>query len=118
MKHKREVKIKDSRLRAIRNNLREILYLEWTRRSLAIIKAQSDVLDARLPRDEMLRLHRELQVKLGEHHRIIMPTIVVCGWCSHRDKDAIYNPSNRQWFCPNCYREHAEDILSATSFIY
>ena len=118
MKHNREVKIKDSRLRAFRNSLREILFLEWEKRSLAILDAKSDIYAAELPRDEMLKLSRELQVKLGEHHRIIMPTIIVCGWCSHRDKDAIYNPSNKQWFCPDCYREHNEDILSATSFIY
>ncbi len=118
MKHNREVKIKDSRLRAFRNSLREILFLEWEKRSLAILDAKSDIYAAELPRDEMLKLSRELQVKLGEHHRIIMPTIIVCGWCSHRDKDAIYNPSNKQWFCPDCYREHNEDILNATSFIY
>ena len=118
MKHKREVKIRDPRLRAIRNNLREIPYLEWDKRALAILRAKSDVLDADLPRDEKLKLHGELHEKLGEHNRIIMPTIIVCGWCSHRDKDAIYNPSNHQWFCPDCYCEYAEDILNATSFIY
>lgn len=118
MKHKREVKIRDPHLRAFRNSLREILYLEWDKRSRAIISTKSDVLNTKIPQDEMLKLRRELQVKLDEHHRIIMPTIIVCGWCSHRDKDAIYNQSNNQWFCLDCYREHAEEILNATSFIY
>ena len=118
MKHKREIKIKNPRLRALRNNLREIIYLEWSKRSCGIIDSQSDVLNSKLPQDEKLKLHRELEVKLGENRRLIMPSIIVCGWCHHRDKDAIYNPSNRQWFCPDCYNEHKEDIINATSFIY
>ena len=50
MKRKREIKIKTPRLRAIRNNLREILYLEWDRRSCDIIDAQFDVYDLELPK--------------------------------------------------------------------
>lgn len=118
MKHKREIRIKNPRLRAIRNNLREILYLEWSRRSRNIIGAQSDVHDLELPQSEKLILHGELQAELGDNRVIIMPSIIICGWCHHRDRDAIYNPSNRQWFCPVCYNEHKEEILVAESFIY
>lgn len=115
MKRKREISIKTPRLRAIRNNLREILYLEWDKRSCDIIDAKSDLLDIKPFQEETFG---KLQAKLRENDIIIMPSIVMCGWCSHRDKDAIYNPSNRQWFCPDCYNEHKEDILNAESFIY
>ncbi len=115
MKLKREISIKSHRLRAIRNNLREILYLEWDKRSRAIIHAKSDLLDIKPFQEEKFD---ELQEKLGENDIIIMPSIIVCGWCHHRDKDAIYNPSNRQWFCPDCYNEHKEEILNAESYIY
>lgn len=118
MKRKREISIKSPRLRTIRNNLSEILYLEWDKRSCDIIDAKSDVYDLELPQNEKLRLHGELQAKLGRNRIIIMPAIIICGWCHHRDKDAIYNPSNRQWFCPGCYDEHKEEILNAESFIY
>ncbi len=118
MKHKREISIKSPSLRAIRNNFREVLYLEWSKRSRAIIRAQSALHDTKFSQSDKLRIHGELQAKLGENRIIIKPTIVICGWCHHRDKDAIYNPSNRQWFCPGCYNEHKEDILSAESFIY
>ena len=118
MKRKIEIKLKSLRLQVIRNNLREVLYLEWDGRCCDIIDAQSDILDTKLPQNEKLRLHGDLQVKLGENRIIIMPSIIMCGWCHHRDKDAIYNPSNHQWFCPVCYDEHKEDILNAESFIY
>ena len=118
MKHKREISIKNPHLRAIRNSLREILYLEWDKRSRGIIHAQSNVLDSKLPQSEKLRLLGELQVKLGENDIIIKPSIIMCGWCHHKDKDALYNPSNRQWFCLDCYNEHIEEILNAESFIY
>lgn len=118
MKRKREISIINPRLRAIRNNLREILYLEWDGRSRAIIHTQSALLDTKLSRSEKLRLHGELEEKLGENRIIMKSSIVMCGWCHHRDKDAIYNPSNRQWFCLDCCEGHKEDILSAESFIY
>ena len=118
MKHKREIKIKNPRLRALRNNLREVLWLEWDRRLRAIVSAQSNALDTELPQEEKLRLHGELEVELGEIRGLMKPCIVMCGWCHHRDKDAIYNPSNRQWFCPRCYSEHKEEILDAESYIY
>ena len=118
MKRKREIRIKSPRLRALRDNLREILYLEWSRRSCDIIDAKSVVLDSMLAQDEKLILSRELEAKLGQNRVIIMPTIIVCGWCHHRDKDAIYNHSNHQWFCPDCYNEHKEEILNAESYIY
>lgn len=118
MKRRREISIKNPWLRAFRNNLREILYLEWSRRSCVIIDAKSDLLDAGLPQSEKLRFREELQVKLGENRIIIKSSIIMCGWCHHRDKDALYNPSNRQWFCPDCYSRHEEEILRAESYIY
>lgn len=118
MKCKREVRIKSPQLRALRNNLREILYLEWDKRSRALIVSRSDLLDAKFSQNEKLKLHKALSVKLGEIDLMIMSSIIVCGWCHHRDKDTIYLPSNHQWFCPNCYSEHREEILSASSFIY
>jgi len=118
MKHKREIKLKSPRLRALRNALREILYLEWNERARAIVRAQSDLLDTRLPQSEKLKFRRELETELGENKIIMKSSIVMCGWCHHRDKDAIYNPSNRQWFCPDCYIEHKQEILSAESYIY
>jgi len=118
MKHKREVKLKDPRLRALRNNLREIIWLEWDRRACGIIDAKSDVLNSKLPENEKLRLYEELVKELEHIDLIIKSSVVMCGWCRHRDKDMIYNPSNNQWFCLDCYHEHSEDILSASSFIY
>lgn len=118
MKHKREVKIKNPRLRALRNNLREILYLEWDRRACEILDAKLDIWGSNRTVKKKNELHKELQVKLEENNKLIMPSIIVCGWCHHRDKDTIYNSSNRQWFCPDCYNEHEEDIINATSFIY
>lgn len=115
MKLKREIRIKNPRLRTIRDNFREILYLEWDGRSRGIIRAQSDLLDVKPFQEEEFD---RLQAKLGENRIIMKSSIVMCGWCSHKNKDAIYNPSNRQWFCPGCYDEHKEDILNAESFIY
>jgi len=118
MKQKKEIRIKGPHLRALRGNLREILYLEWNERGCAIIDAQSDMLDAELPRSEIIRLHAELERNLNENKILIMSSIIVCGWCHHRDKDAIYNQSNHQWFCPDCYVEHEGEILNAESYIY
>ena len=115
MNYKREIRIKNPRLRALRNNLREVLYLEWDRRSRAIIDAKSNLLDIKPFQDGEFD---ELEVKLGENRIIMKSSIIMCGWCHHRDKDAIYNPSNRQWFCLDCYSEHKERILSAESYIY
>lgn len=118
MKHKREIRIRNPRLRALRNALREVLYLEWNERGCAIIDAQSDILGTKLPQNEKLKLHAELEKKLKENKILIMPSILICGWCHHRDRDAIYNQSNRQWFCPDCYNKHKEEILHAESYIY
>jgi len=118
MKSKRKIKLKTPHFQALRNALREILYLEWVRRLRAIVQAQSDLLDTELTQEENLRLREELEVKLGKNKLMIKSSIIMCGWCRHREKDAVYNPSNRQWFCPDCYNEHKEEILSAKSFIY
>lgn len=118
MKHKREIRIKSLRLQALRNDLREILWLEWDGRARAIIRAQSELFGTGLSQSEVLKFRRGLEAELGENRIIMKSSIVMCGWCHHRDKDAIYNPSNRQWFCPDCYNEHREEILSAESYIY
>ncbi len=118
MKHKREVKIKNPRLRAFRNNLREIIYLEWDKRSCDIISARLNIWDSNLSMDEKNVLHGELQVELERNDILIKSSIVMCGWCRHRDKDMIYNPSNNQWFCLDCYHEHSEVVFNAVSFIY
>lgn len=118
MKHKREVKIENPRLQALRNNLREILYLEWDKRSRSLIDAKLHIWDSNKSLEEKNLLHGELQIKLEENRKLINPSIVMCGWCHQRNKDAIYNSSNHQWFCPDCYDEHKEKILEAKSYIY
>jgi len=72
MKRRREINIKNPRLRTIRNNLREVLYLEWDGRSRDIIRAQSDLLDVKPFQEEEFD---RLQAKLGENDIIIMPQI-------------------------------------------
>ncbi len=118
MKHKREIRIKSPRLRTLRNNLREIIWLEWDKRGLWIIQSQSGLIDTKLSQGEKLKLRKELENKLEQNQKLMKSSIVMCGWCHHRDRDAIYNPSNHQWFCPDCYSMHKEDILNSTSFIY
>lgn len=118
MKYKKEIRIGDPHLQSIRNNLREVLWLEWDKRGLNIKKAQLHMLDSELSQEEKLALHDSLESEYKLNKRLIKPSIIMCGWCHQRNKDAIFNPSNRQWFCPDCYQEHFERITSSTSFIY
>ncbi len=118
MEHKKEIKVMDPRLRAIRNNLREIIYLRWDQEGLQLIQAQSHLLDAHLSQEEKLLIHLQLEENFKQNRNLMKNSIIMCGWCHQRDKDAIYNPSNRQWFCPDCYNEHEEEIINKTSIVY
>lgn len=109
MKKKKVVKIKNPELRRIRDNLRNILLQaaskEWNR----LFNEQDKVfIDSngnpkKMSLEEKSIFH-ELQEKMDRIHHISKNSICDCATCSAIDRDMVYNPYMKTWFCTECYQ--------------
>ena len=122
MKHKKAIKIKDPKLQKIRNNLRSILIKFALDKESRLRKELTS-----LWRDESgnptpqeyyevsLGASRRPVREMGEIKKILDRSICMCPVCGRSNRDMIFNPVTKVWFCVHCYglnREyykHTED---------
>ena len=107
LKKKRSVIIRNSRLRRIRNNTREVI--------LPACNAEQSRLQARRwkikthPKyftedsSELSDQVKELNDQFWAIERPLRASIIQCPTCFQTDKDIIYNPVRKEWYCVECY---------------
>jgi len=110
VKDKRIISIKDSKLRRIRNEMREVLNCfleaEWKnafnnqKRFLYNIDGKRRTIDDMS--SEELQHFRMLQQKQNEIRKIGDHSICTCYTCGKPDQDMYYNHPYRAWFCVEC----------------
>jgi len=86
MKIKRTIIIKDPHLKKIRNNLRRV-----------IISACS------VEKSKSLDTETGDESKFWAIERPLRASILLCPACFQSDKDMIYNPVRKEWYCLECY---------------
>ena len=111
MKDKRVIKIKDPRLRKIRNEFR-LLWLaatssEWNQISDKMEKIGSDDKGKALSVNEMkekgvLGRFRFLQNERSELDEKVKLSICQCATCGRADLDMYYNKAYNAWWCVEC----------------
>ncbi len=113
MKKKRTISIKDPKLRKIRNNLRLLLIratsAEWRKYFDEQHRLNTD-LDGNIRNLSESKKPRtaELTRKMNEIKRIVEASIIQCPVCRKIDKDMIFNPELKEWYCIQCYRGMGE----------
>ena len=110
MKDKRIIRIKDSRLRNIRNGLRMLLIrassAEERRFHNEMNQIGSNDEGDPIPMGELeplqLKRFRELQQLENESDDTVRRSICMCRHCGKPDQDMYYNYPYRSWYCVEC----------------
>lgn len=127
MKKKRTICIKDPKLRKTRDNLRD-LWLAWgsklwkelfdERRAIEYNENGSLKKSNELSKEERIRINA-LGSKISELRNFESASICMCTVCAKGDRDAIYNPVDKEWYCVDCYNENQDFYKdSENSFLY
>lgn len=116
MKKKRKISIYNPQILKIRNNLRKLL-LEWAKdqylyshESYDPVKVLKDSYGkpySRLSKEQrkkILRMRREVK----RNNEIIYSSICICPSCSSIDRNMIYYPEKKGWYCHLCYRRNVK----------
>jgi hypothetical protein len=108
MKNVKIIKIRDSKLKSIRNNLRLIILAACLERKLTISRQEysltHDQENKYIKPDSSAR--KRLKVLSDEWwgiERHLRASIIKCPGCSKCDRDMIYIPRFQTWYCVQCY---------------
>ena len=111
MEKKRVIKIRNPKLKEIRNNLRTIfikgVMVQWRILHDEIRRLRFDNLGNRKLIDDMTSeeqvRYRDLQKMESQLTDAIERSICQCYTCGKADQDMIYNPDYSAWYCVECY---------------
>jgi len=104
MKRKRVIRVKDPRLRKIRLGLRTLLVRESIARLLEILGKKGSLL--KFPDLSEEEFHKKYQILYKQeiaNRKQLDASICVCPVCGDFEKDHIFNPVDRVWYCEKCY---------------
>lgn len=110
LKHKKVIIIKDEKLRKIRDNLRKLWLTAALERKLSFQKRQSEIierthkegLDPSETRSERIGLVKKMWAVEGP----LRASICECPICFNYDRDMVYNPITKKWYCEICYNRN------------
>ena len=111
MKDKRIIRIKDPRLRKIRNEFRNLWFIHYEsiykRLSTEMRRLRFDGEGKLLGPDEMkdadvLNIYHSLQRSQQDLREDFKRSICMCYTCGRIDLDMYYNRPYRSWFCVEC----------------
>jgi len=115
LKKKRTIKIRDPRLRKIRDQLRILLFTTVDIEIHIILDKERKLQETEGFWDnnhpDYKRLHKEAQKLSSQQndlHYALRASIVSCPVCQEIDKDMTYNPVSGKWFCIECYKFNQE----------
>jgi len=107
VKRKKVIEIKDPQLQKIRNNLR----LMWISAVNSIVGGYLDE-QRNLLRNRMNSFEMDQYAKLVRKNeklrRIVNRSICKCLVCQKADRDMVFNPITKVWFCVHCYELNRE----------
>jgi RPA family protein len=107
--HKKAIIIKNEKLRKIRNNLRQLWInaavdkkMELRKRQREFWKAQDE---GKIEPDEAHKKRRKLEKEKWSIERPLRRSICECQICNKDDRDMVYTPVIKAWFCTKCYAQ-------------
>ncbi|MFW9987641.1 MAG: hypothetical protein ACFFC3_03215 [Candidatus Odinarchaeota archaeon] len=111
MKNGRTISIRNLKLQKIRNNLRQIILIECSKRKSEITDQKHDLRfdkDGKYlrPDEETHKILQGLTDKWWDIERPLRASIVKCATCGASDKDMTYHRKSRSWYCVDCYSKN------------
>ena len=101
MNKKKTIALKDPRLRAIRNSLREVI-------NLTVLEERRKLFGSMKKQDKNTKdgyeLYCKLHAKRDELSKNRKESIIECPACNCIDRDMRYNPYDSAWYCVDCYK--------------
>ena len=102
MKKKRVIRLKDTKLRKIRTEMRTIFVREANKRLRDLIKEQNNLLDESSFYEERDFL---LENQKNRLRKLIRASICSCSTCSDMERVHVFNPNTQPWYCERCYEK-------------
>jgi len=105
LKHEKVIKIRNERLIKVRNNLRKIL-IKSIYDEIEILRNYDSLYGAWLnlaPAEQ-----KEVAYLQGTKHELLSllrKSICVCPICTKTDRDMIFIPHHKSWFCTDCHEK-------------
>ncbi|MHA2394177.1 MAG: hypothetical protein ACXAEX_19760 [Promethearchaeota archaeon] len=102
LKHEKKIIIRNELLRKIRNNLRQIL-IRSVYDEIEILRNYASLYDdwSELSSEEQ-KESTHLQAIKHELFSLLSNSICVCPLCTQQDKDMVYIPDHKMWYCTEC----------------
>lgn len=111
MKRKHTIRVKDSKLRRIRDQFRVLLLevlkaksIKISNRTIELQKSEGFWNEKSSDYKTLNRKAQELSSQKNDLDYAFHNSIVFCPVCRKINKDMTYNPVSRVWFCVECYK--------------
>jgi len=120
MRDRRAIKIKDQRLRKVRNGIRTVLMRAVRAKIIELLHAEEALIPEggqesidELSADE-LKHYRKIQDQVNKLSSAAGRSICKCTTCGKGNRDMVYNKAHDSWYCTECYdmhRAHAKELF-------
>jgi hypothetical protein len=104
MKKERTIVIKNSFLRNLRNNLRNIL-IEAIWLKIENLKEKERKLDDKYDDPFEIDEYWENRAKIQDLDQTRINSITSCQLCTSSENDMVYIPENEAWYCTECQKK-------------
>jgi len=109
MKRKRTIRIKDPRLRKIRNGLRSIIHFAESSYEVKLLQEEKELRESegfwekKHPNyEELHKTSQRLSSQRNKLSSVFSKSIIFCPVCMKMHKDMTYNPYYEEWLCMEC----------------
>lgn len=101
MNKKKTIALKDPRLQAIRNSLREVI-------NQTVLKERRELFESMKKQDrgstDGYKRYWDLYAERSVLKSYLRNSIIECPACFAIDRDMRYNPYDKAWYCVDCYK--------------
>ena len=104
MKKKRTINISSLKLKKVRDSIRSIIYnsaIDHEANLIERISIENDFEKSRVLEQEKQTLNQQLE-----------NSILQCPICNAIDKNMVFNPTLKCWFCSDCYKMMADEYYA------
>lgn len=105
MNKRRVVRLKDSKLRKIRYELRQLLINVVQDEISTLIQKQRFLLKENHGTIFSEKQDKKLLEEENKLRRDLREFIGICSSCSDRESDHMFNPKDKIWYCEECYEK-------------
>lgn len=104
LKKKRLIRVKDPQLAKIRLSLRQILLKESKKRLIDLLEKEKEIIKKHDVMNENVysKIRLSITIKKNQLRNELSASIVVCAICRDIEKDHIFNPRDKVWYCTKC----------------